>query len=145
MHSWSRFLWMASLVFEFAFATPLAFITIPLLGFVGAMFYRNRSNLRGPLKRSWIGCLLQLLLLITSIGIATRGEVDGTRQPFLGPNDLGLRIENYVVVAAFVFAAIAIVCAKGSRWFTTSLMLLQIWLLASAYAVAGMALTGRWV
>jgi hypothetical protein len=136
---------MASMVFELALATPLALITVPLLGFVGAMFYRNRSNLRDSLKRAWIPCVLQFVLLLTAIGVASHGWVDWTHQPFSGPNESGLRIENYCLAVAVILAALAVILAKGSRWFATSLMLLQLWLLACANEVAGMALTGRWL
>jgi len=32
---------MASMVLELALATPLAIVTVPLLGFFAAMLYRN--------------------------------------------------------------------------------------------------------
>jgi hypothetical protein len=133
------------MVFELALATPFAVGTLLLLGFVATMFYRNRSNLSDALKRTWIPWLLQILLLFSVIAVATHGEVDWTHQPFSGPNELGLRIENYLAVAAIVFAVVAVIGAKGSRWFATSLMLLQLWLLLCAGAVAEMALTGRWL
>jgi hypothetical protein len=136
---------MANMAFELALATPLALITVPLLGFVGATFYLNRSNLWDPIKRAWIPCILQFVLLLTAIGVASHGRVDWTHQPFPGPNESGLRMENYCIAVALILAALAVILTKGSRWFVTSLMLLQLWLLACAKEVAGMALTGRWL
>jgi Na+-translocating ferredoxin:NAD+ oxidoreductase RnfD subunit len=54
-------------------------------------------------------------------------------------------MENYCIAVALILAALAVILTKGSRWFVTSLMLLQLWLLACAKEVAGMALTGRWL
>jgi len=85
-------------------------------------------------------CAFQIALLLAAVGVAARGEVDWTHQPFLGPNELGLRIENYLLLVAFALALVAVVRAKGHRWLATSLLLLQLWLLACAHAVAGMAL-----
>ena len=68
---------MTSMVFELAMATPLALITVPLLGFFGATLYRDWSGRKASFEQLWIPCLLQIFLLLAAIGIAIRGEVVG--------------------------------------------------------------------
>jgi hypothetical protein len=128
---------------EFLYVPPFAYGTV-LVGvslIASAIYQRPFSETKW--RQTYSLVVLQFLFFPSTVAVAALGGVGFS--PLVKPNYLGLRVEDAFVIGSLAVGACWIWRMRGLRWFATCLVMLQLWLLAGAYFIAGMALTGRWL
>ena len=73
------------------------------------------------------------------------GYLDWQPPNYHGPTNWGGRAEDLLGLLSLGLGIYWVSRMKGLRWYAISLTLLQLWFLAGANFIAGMALTGKWL
>lgn len=129
---------------QFLIVPPYVAVTIILLAGVAISLVFDRAIGHNVTKSTYWIAFAQFLCLPATLAIAATGPVDRLAVPY-HPNQLGLWASNILFVVSLCLGAYWIWKMKSHRWFTTSVVLVQLWLLVVAGFVAGMALTGDWL
>jgi hypothetical protein len=127
---------------EFLYAPPFAYVTLVIsLSFIASVV-RQRPFHATNWKQNYSLVMLQFLFFPSTLIVASIGAVP---LPRLSPNYWGLRALDVFAIGSLVVGAYWTWRMKGLRWFAVSLTLLQLWVLAGAQFIGGMALSGDWL
>lgn len=126
----------------FLFSVP---VSLPALIVLLRSAHREKAFSRPIETRIWLMPLLVLLIFLSVVVVGALGRVDWDQNSFSGPNSRGLVACKILAVSSLSASAYWIFQMNGKRWFAISLTAIQVAMLAGAYIVAGMSLTGRWI
>lgn len=130
---------------EFLYTPPFCFVTLGILASLSASTFYQRRSAKEIWKRNCSLPIVQFLCFPATIAVAAAGYVDWQPPNYHGPNNWGLRAEDLLALISLTLGIFWVWKMKGLRWLATSLALLQLWFLAGANFIAGMALTGQWL
>ncbi len=125
---------------EILYYPPFVLATLVIIGSIVASVLIQRPFAKEVWKQRYSVVFVQFLCFPAVIAVAATGRVDGPE-----PNDWGLRAADLLSLISLGLGIYWIWIMKGLPWYATSVTLLQLWLLAAANFIAGMALTGRWL
>jgi hypothetical protein len=125
---------------EFLFYPPFLFVTLVIaLGLLVSILIQKPFG-----QEIWKGrypfAALQFVCFPATLLVAALGAVNGPE-----PNNWGLRATDAIAIISLGVGIYWIWLMKGLRRFAISVAILQLWMLAGANFIAGMALTGRWL
>jgi hypothetical protein len=144
-HFWLTFWTYLHWSIEFLYEPPFAYITVLLgLNFIASVT-RQRPFKKPAWRQTSSIVVVQFLFFPASLAVAVLGLVDWQQPHFPGPNYWGLRAEDLFDLGSLSLGVYWVWKMKGLRWFASSVVLLQLWLLAGAGFIAGMSLTGTWL
>ena len=118
----------------------MCFITLAVFGNLVVSRLIQKPFGRDVWKRKYYIAIVQLVCYPATLLVAACGAVDGPE-----PNAWGFRATYALAIISFGVGIYWVWLMKGIRWFAVSVVILQLWLLAAANFIAGMALTGRWL
>jgi hypothetical protein len=137
---WLLTLWS----FDFLIYPPFCFVSIFLAINLAGSIVRQMPFRHDKWIRMMRLPLIIFLCFPATIAIAVVGYVDPP-SPFAKPNTWGLQACNLLALIALVAGIYWTYRLKGLRWLAISVTLIQMWFLACANFIAGMALTGKWL
>lgn len=137
---WQLTLWS----FDFLVYPPFCFVSIFLVINLAGSIVRQMPFRRHKWTRMMRLPLIIFLCFPATIAISVAGYLN-PEGSFTKPNNWGLQACNLLALIALFAGVYWTYGLKGMRWFAISVTLIQIWLLACANFVAGMALTGKWL
>jgi hypothetical protein len=133
-----RYLWWSvEILFylpPFCFVTPFIVVGVVVSIFIQKPFGREIWNRRYPIAILQFACYPATLL------VAAIGAVNGPE-----PSQWGFRATYALALLSLGIGIYWVCLMRELRWYATSVVVLQLWLLAGANLIAGMALTGRWL
>ena len=138
-------LWkFTSWALEFLFVRPFGYVSLAIgINLLSSVMLQR--PFRNPIwKRTSLVILVQLLLFLAILAVAVIGEVSSNPTLPRVSNHWGL-VADILDLCSVAVGAFWIWKMKGVRWFATSVLLLQMWLLLGANFIAGMALSGDWI
>jgi hypothetical protein len=136
---WEYLRWSIGFLYVPPFAYGTLLVGVSLIA--SAIYERPFSETKWRENYSLV--VLQFLFFPSTLAVAALGSVGFS--PSVNPNYWGLRAEDAFVIGSLAVGVYWILRMRGLRWFAASLAMLQLWLLAGAQFIAGMALTGRWL
>jgi ABC-type dipeptide/oligopeptide/nickel transport system permease component len=125
---------------QFLVYPPFCFITLAIAVDLLASVFIQKPFGQEIWKRKYSLAILQFACFPATLLVAAFGAVSGPE-----PNNWGLRAVDALAFISLGVGIYWIGLMKGLRWYAISVVVLQVWLLAGANFVAGMALTGRWL
>jgi hypothetical protein len=126
---------------EACYASPFFFGTILLTLNLLASLILQRP-LQSPVwKKQYSLVIMQFLFFPATLAAAAAGQPSA----FSSPNYWALRALDAFLIGSVAVGGYFVFRMKEMRWFAASVVLLQLWILASASFIAGMALTNDWL
>jgi hypothetical protein len=140
--TFSRYLYWSV---EFLYTPPFCYVTLAIFASLVISVLVQRPHMNPIWKKYYSIPIVQFLCFPAAIAVAAVGYVDWQPPNYHGPNTWGLRTEDLLGVISLCLGIYWIWKMKGLRWLAISVTLLQLWILAGANFIAGMALTGQWL
>ena len=134
---WTYFRWSLAFVYK----PPFLYATLLFVGSLAASAVFQRPFATERWRRSYWVVVVQFFFFVATLAIGAAGPVNHL-QP---ANRWGRWAVDAVSWISLCLGSYWVWKMKGSRWFATSVTLLQLWILFAASFVAGMALTGDWL
>jgi hypothetical protein len=143
-HFLVRFWTFLSWSLEFLYVPPFLYGTLLVILNVIVASLRQKPFVATCWKQHYSWTILQFLFFPATLAVAVIGQVDW-QQAVGQENVWGLRATDAFLFGSLLTGTCGVWKMKGVRWFAAGLAILQVWVLAGAQFVAGMALSGRWL